>query len=266
MLSPLLLLLVVVVLTPLLQGYRGLLLTWSVYSLIAQYPVQLASIVTGQNFTYMMLPPKPLKFAGPQYRKFFGLIVIPIMLLLTRYVLLEAVLLVARARDAAIAEEAAAVKVAEAEAESKAKAAAEVATETDTDESEDASGESEGDASDADPDDDDSDASTAAQGDAQRPANATKLVDSVLGYAAQRARSSSPSAVRSPAGAARAADAGSARKPSPTRAATPPPALVANVLAYAAARTSPSAAPAASAASAQKRARSGSQAADRRAE
>jgi hypothetical protein len=81
------------------HGLHGLVAAWCAFSLIAIYPVQLISIVLARNVTYMMMPPGILRPVGTPYRKVFGLICLPALILFTRYVFAEFWILVGRVRQ-----------------------------------------------------------------------------------------------------------------------------------------------------------------------
>ncbi|RYG50221.1 hypothetical protein EON67_05685, partial [archaeon] len=68
------------------SSWHGLVATCAVFDLIAIFPVQILSVLFSRNITYMMMPPKAMAaLFGTSYRKFFGLLCVPTLILITRY-------------------------------------------------------------------------------------------------------------------------------------------------------------------------------------
>jgi hypothetical protein len=81
------------------HGWHGLVVAWCSFCLITIFPVQLISLVLSRNVTYMMVPPKPMqRLLGQKYRKWFGLVCVPVLVLFTRYVFAEILILLGRLR------------------------------------------------------------------------------------------------------------------------------------------------------------------------
>lgn len=77
---------------PIYAGLRPVAATTGILLLIAHVPVQALSIVTGTNLTYMMVPPPPMAHLGDAYRLTFSFALLPLIMLITRYVIVGGLL------------------------------------------------------------------------------------------------------------------------------------------------------------------------------
>lgn len=94
-------------------GVWGTIATALTFDLVAIFPVQLLCLLADRNITYMMVPPKPLGAAAAvvlghsaRYRKFFGLVAAPLLVMFTRFAYAEAVVAAAGLHKQAEAEDA----------------------------------------------------------------------------------------------------------------------------------------------------------------